>query len=274
MQVFKGIFKLGFLPQWRKALALLLIVTLACTLAWPRRAEAASLAQIIEILEKIFTQYKKFIGPYMEKILDFQQHFNDLYAMVLYPKAVIKATIEFVKAMRDYYTKLIVGIYQGVKINSATLPGTIKLEGLIHSGYSGNFQDLEDAYKAVFGDLPTEEEASPEMRNMIDATTAASLSSLKTVALITTGGDEVQGTSEVLESAASQENFAPGGAPYLKASALVVSIKSQILMQKLIATQLRQEAGKLALRNGIRKRNVARAAQMFTTIDGMLKTVN
>src|SRR5437867_3056089 len=85
------------------------------------------------------------------------------------------------------------GIFKGVKINSATLPGTIKLEGLIHSGYSGNFQDLEDAYKAVFGDLPTEEEASPELRNMIDATTAASLSSLKTVALITTGGDEIQG---------------------------------------------------------------------------------
>jgi hypothetical protein len=274
VQVFKRVFKRASSPQWRKALALLLIVTLACSLAWPRRTEAASLAQIVETLEKIFTQYREFIGPYMEKILEFQQQFNDLYAVVLYPQAIMKATIAFVKTIRDYYTKLIIGIYQGIKVKSATLPETAKLEDLILTGYSGSFQGLEQAYKAVFGDTPTEQEASPEMRNMIDATTAASLSSLKTVALIITGGDQIQGISEVLESSAGQEKFAPGGAPYLKASALVVSIKSQILMQKLIAAQLRQEAGKLALRNGIRKRNVARAAQMFTTIDGMLKTVN
>jgi hypothetical protein len=55
---------------------------------------------------------------------------------------------------------------------------------------------------------------------------------------------------------------APGSAPYLTTSSAVANIKSQAVMQKMLAAMMRQEAGRVAHDNALRKRRSALSAQL------------
>ena len=77
------------------------------------------------------------------------------------------------------------------------------------------------------------------------------------------------GVADQLENAASQA--APGSAPFLTATAVTASIRSQALTQKMLAAELRQEAAHLAHVNALRKQGATFASQVSTSIQNTLQ---
>ena len=65
--------------------------------------------------------------------------------------------------------------------------------------------------------------------------------------------------------------MAPGSAPFLTASAAAASIKSQAIMQKMLAAAMRQEAARIAHDNALRKRSSVLAVQMHTDMINILR---
>jgi hypothetical protein len=66
-------------------------------------------------------------------------------------------------------------------------------------------------------------------------------------------------------------NMAPGSAPYLAGAGMIASVKSQAMMQRMIAAAIRQEAARVAHDNTIRKRNATFGAQFRTDVQTMFK---
>jgi hypothetical protein len=75
--------------------------------------------------------------------------------------------------------------------------------------------------------------------------------------------------ADQLESGASQT--APGSAPFLTASAVVASIQSQAVTQKMLAAELRQEGARLAHQSVLRKRSATYTGQVANQIINLLK---
>ena len=82
-------------------------------------------------------------------------------------------------------------------------------------------------------------------------------------------GDLTLQAADNIENAASQA--APGSAPFLTATAVVASIESQALTQKMLAAELRQEAARLAHENALRKRGVTMTGDVNTQILNLLQ---
>ncbi len=62
-----------------------------------------------------------------------------------------------------------------------------------------------------------------------------------------------------------------GGVPFLTATAVVASIESQALTQKMLAAELRQEAARLAHENALRKRGANMTGDVNTQILNLLQ---
>src|SRR6266704_127199 len=72
-------------------------------------------------------------------------------------------------------------------------------------------------------------------------------------------------------TAAEASPAAPGSAPFLTATAVVASIESQALTQKMLAAELRQEAARLAHENALRKRGANMTGDVNTQILNLLQ---
>jgi hypothetical protein len=104
---------------------------------------------------------------------------------------------------------------------------------------------------------------------MTDMDDALALDNLKTLKETDEAGDLTLQVADQLEDASSQA--APGSAPFLTASAVVASIQSQAVTQKMLAAELRQEAARLAHGNALRKHGATSTGQLGSQIINLLK---
>jgi len=95
------------------------------------------------------------------------------------------------------------------------------------------------------------------------------LDNLKTLKETDQAGTLTLQSADQLESGASQA--APGSAPFLTASAVVASIQSQAVTQKMLAAELRQEAARLAHESALHKRSATYTGQVANQIINLLK---
>ncbi len=104
---------------------------------------------------------------------------------------------------------------------------------------------------------------------MIDMDDAVALDNLKTLKASDQAADLTLQAADLLENGASQA--APGSAPFLTASAVVASIESQAVTQKMLAAELRQEAARAAHENALRKRGATSSSQLRGIITNLLQ---
>ena len=95
---------------------------------------------------------------------------------------------------------------------------------------------------------------------MSDFDDALTLDSLKTLKAADSATDLELQAADSIESAAGQA--VPGSTPFLTATAMSSSIRSQALTQKMLAAELRQEAARIAHQNGLRKRGATFTTQL------------
>ncbi len=250
----------------RRIVALVVAGTLVAVLisAPPAQAQASLLAAIQAVLNTI----NGVIQTALNSINSVRTAISNLYQNLTWPVQLINQAKAQVTQMIGQYRNLMRNILN-IDLRSATLANPAALETVIRDHQTTNFGNLVTAYGSTYGAIPTATNASPADRAMIDMDDAVALDNLKTLKASDQAADLTLQAADLLENGASQA--APGSAPFLTASAVVASIESQAVTQKMLAAELRQEAARAAHENALRKRGAVSSSQLRGIITNLLR---
>ena len=192
---------------------------------------------------------------------------NALYQNFVWPVQLINQARAQVTQMITQYRAVMASILN-MKLSSATLPTPQSLETMMRDHRVNNFNSLSQSFGNTYGAIPTSVDASQADRDMSDMDDALTLDSLKTLKASDNATDLELQAANSIENSATQA--APGSAPFMTASAVASSIRSQALTQKMLAAELRQEAAHIAHQNGFRKRGATFTTQFRTLMMNLL----
>ena len=250
----------------RQVLALTLAGILVVALVSPPAAQAQG--SLIGSIQSVLNVINRLIKTAMNSINSVRTAISNFYQQVTWPVALINQAKAMVTQMIGQYRSLMQSIFN-INLNSATLPNPIALENIMRNHQTNDFGGLTSAYGNTYGNLPTVTAASPADRTMMDMDDALAVDNLKTLKASDAADDLTLQVANNIESAAGQA--APGSAPFLTATAVVASIQSQALTQKMLAAELRQEAARLAHENTLRKRGATTTGDVNTQILNLLQ---
>ena len=250
----------------RRVVALVVAGTMAAVLisAPPARAQASLIAAIQAVLNTI----NGVIQTALNSINSVRTAIGNLYQTVTWPVQLINQAKAQVTQMIGQYRNLMRNILN-IDLRSATLPNPAALEKVIRDHQINNFGNVATTYGSTYGAIPTATNASPADRMMADMDDAVALDNLKTLKASDQAADLTLQAADLLENGASQA--APGSAPFLTASAVVATIESQAVTQKMLAAELRQEAAGAAHENALRKRGATSTTQLRGIITNLLQ---
>jgi len=250
----------------RRVVALVVAGTMAAVLisAPPAQAQASLIAAIQAVLNTI----NGVIQTALNSINSVRTAIGNLYQTVTWPVQLINQAKAQVTQMIGQYRNLMRNILN-IDLRSATLPNPAALEKVIRDHQINNFGNVATTYGSTYGAIPTATNASPADRMMADMDDAVALDNLKTLKASDQAADLTLQAADLLENGASQA--APGSAPFLTASAVVATIESQAVTQKMLAAELRQEAAGAAHENALRKRWATSTTQLRGIITNLLQ---
>lgn len=193
---------------------------------------------------------------------------NNLYQTLVWPVQLINQARGQVTQMINQYRALMASILN-INLRSASLPTPQSLETVMRDHQVNNFSSLTQSFGNTYGAIPTSVDASQADRDMSDMDDALTLDGLKTLKASDNATDLELQAANAIENSASQA--APGSTPFMTASAVASSIRSQALTQKMLAAELRQEAAHIAHQNGFRKRGATFTTQFRSLMMNLLQ---
>jgi len=250
----------------RKVVALTLVGTVAATLIAPPPVMAQG--SLTGAIQAVLNVINGAIQTALNLVNAVRAAVRSLYQSVIWPIDLINRARAQVTEMIGAYRGLMKNIFE-TDVGGATLSATGQLEAVMRNKQTSDFNALTTSYRNAFGSIPAETAASPEDRVMTDMDDALAMDSLKTLK----GSDGAVvltlNAADQLEDVASEA--APGSAPFLTAVAVVANIRSQALTQRMLAAELRQEAGRVAHENAERKRLATNTNRLGDQILKLLK---
>lgn len=250
----------------QRVLALTLTGLLVVTLVGPPPAQAQG--SVLLAIQSVMKVINGVINTALKAINSIRTAINKFYQEVVWPVAQINQARALATQMIGQYRGLMQSIYT-LNLKSATLPNPIGLENVMRNHQTNDFASLTTSFGNTYGSVPTMTAASAADRTMMDMDDALAIDNLKTLKMSDAAGDLTLQAANGIETAASQA--APGSAPFLTATAVVASVQSQALTQKMLAAELRQEAARLAHENSLRKRGSTMTGDVNTQILNLLK---
>jgi hypothetical protein len=251
----------------RKLVAVTVTAVMVTTLVGapqPAQAQAGILSGIQAILNVI----NRIIQTALRSINTVRTALNNHEQGVIWPQQLINQAKAQVMQMIGQYRSLMTKIFH-VNLKSATLPARQAFEAVIRDHQVNNFSSLTTTFGNTYGLIPVRTAANATDRAMSDMDDALALDNLKMLKAGDQATDIELQSADSIENAASQA--APGSAPFLTATAIVSSIHSQALTQKMLAAELRQEAARLAHRNMLRKENATNTTELRGVLVNLLQ---
>jgi hypothetical protein len=248
----------------RQVVAITLAGILVVMLAAPPPAEAQTLWGAINSVLNVINGA---IQTALDQINSVRIAISNFYQQVTWPVALINQAKALVSQMIGQYRGVMQNIFN-INLKSATLASPTALENVMRNHQTNDFATLTTSFSSTYGSVPAAATASPADRAMMDMNDALALDNLKLLKQTDAAGDLTLQAANEIENGASQA--APGSAPFLTAIAVVASIESQALIQKMLAAELRQEAARLAHENALRKRGATLTGDVNTQILNLL----
>jgi hypothetical protein len=233
------------------------------TAAMPSRAQSG----IFSVFQEIFGTIQNDMGSALGEINTMTHEMQQLYQQTLWPLALLNQARGFVSNSITSYRGYMTQIFS-LKSSSATLASPQQLETILHSRQSAQIPALQASYLTNYGAVPQENVASPQDRVMMDIDDALGQENLKTTLIADQGQDAILATANQMENQVALAT--PGSTPFLTAQAQVANLRCQAFMQKMLAAELRQEAGRIAHDNVLVKRRTAAAGAIDNLITGTL----
>src|SRR5262249_37253358 len=255
----------------RRVVAISLVGCLAVMMVAPPPAQGQFCLPCV--IQAVLDTINKIIGNWLSLINGVLSSIRNFYQQVVWPINLINQAKAQITAMIAQFRGLLQSIFS-INPRTATLPNPVALENLIRNRQTSDLGSVAQTYVNTYRPVPQAGRMAPQDRDMTDMDDAMAQDNLKTLKMADQAQDLMLEAADQIETLAGDPNInrmAPGSAPFLTASATVANIKSQAVMQKMLAAALRQEAARVAHDNALRKRKSALAVQLQTDMINILK---
>ncbi len=246
------------------------VLALAGALVMPRPAKSQILDPCCAILEAglatISSTLTSVVGGGLNSILSIDQTIQNFEQTVVWPERLIAQAQALVGTIQGLYSQIQNIIRTPVR--SATLPSTEQLESNLLSANANAVGSTGASYQAVYGPVPDETSAPPNVRNMIDMSDAVAQDAMKRAIQIDNLANlELQAASQINQSI---ETAAPGSAPIIEAQADAWLVRANAYTQAALADLMRVRAADLANAGADLKLGATNAAGLKQKIQQML----
>ena len=254
--------KPGAHARWKRRLLIGVLLIETC-FALPKLADG----QFLSVIDSIFSSIQSDIGGSLSAINQVAQQMQKLYQTTVAPLAAINQARGFAANSITSFRGQMNQIFN-TSFTSAVTPGPQQFESILHSRLSAQIPALQASFTTNYGAIPQVNAASPQDRVMMDVDDALGQENLKTTLIADQGDDAILQTAELMENQVAVST--PGSNPFLTAQAQVANLRCQAFMQKMLAAELRQEAGRIAHDNVLVKRRTAATGGINSLITGAL----
>ena len=273
--LFTNVLAFFLVTRVRRVVAVTLVGAVALTMvAPPLRAQLgipavmAAATAVVNLINNMIGGLLNAVRGTIGSINVVLTQFDNLWEQVVYPLQLINQARALVGLMIAQYRGLLTSLLQ-VNVSSAQLPNPVALEMIIRDRNTADFPQLTNAFGQTYRAIPQPTDAHPMERDLADIDDAMALANLKTLKASDAMVDQMMAAANVIED--EGVNMAPGSAPYLAGAGMIASVKSQAMMQRMVAAAIRQEASRVAHDNTVRKRNAMFGAQFRTDVQTMFK---
>jgi len=273
--LFTNLLAFFLVTRVRRVVALTLVGAVALTMVAPPAKAQLGIGPVIAAAGAVVTLINNTIGGLLNAVRStigsingVLTQFDRLWEQVVYPLQLINQARALVNSMIAQYRGLLTALLR-VNVSSAQLANPIALEAITRDRNPGNFAQLTNAFGQTYRAIPQATDAHPMERDLVDIDDAMALANLKTLKASDAMVDQMMTAANVIED--EGVNMAPGSAPYLAGAGMIASVKSQAMMQRMVAAAIRQEAARVAHDNTVRKRNAMFGAQFRTDVQTMFK---
>ena len=254
--------KPGAHARWKRRLLIGVLLIETC-FALPKLADG----QFLSVIDSIFSSIQSDIGGSLSAINQVAQQMQKLYQTTVAPLAAINQARGFAANSITSFRGQMNQIFN-TSFTSAVTPGPQQFESILHSRLSAQIPALQASFTTNYGAIPRVNAASPQDRVMMDVDDALGQENLKTTLIADQGGDAILETANQMENQVAGST--PGSNPFLTAQAHVANLRCQAFMQKMLAAELRQEAGRIAHDNVLVTRRTAATGGISSLITGAL----
>ena len=207
------------------------------------------------------------MGSALSEINQMTHQLQQLYQQTLWPLALLNQARGFVSNSITSYRSYMTQVFS-LKSSSATLASPQQLEAILHSRQAAQIPALQTSFLTNYGAVAPVNTASPQDRVMMDIDDALGQETLKTTLISDQGQDVILATANQMENQAAVST--PGSTPLITAQAQVANLRCQAFTQKMLAAELRQEAGRIAHDNVLTKRKASAAGAINNLVTGTL----
>jgi len=259
----------------RHVVAVTLVGAVALTIVAPPAKAQLGIPAIIAAAAQVVATITNVIGPLFGSIRGtlgavngVLNQFLNLWQQVVYPPQSINRARSLVISLIAQYRGLLTALMR-VNVSSAQLPNPVSLDSIMRNRGTGDFGQLTIAFGQTYRAIPQPADAHPIERDLADIDDAMALANLKTLKASDAVVDQMMAAANAIED--EGVNMAPGEAPFLAAAGITASVKSQAMMQRMMAAAIRQEAARVAHDNTVRKRNAMFGAQFRNDMQTIFK---
>jgi hypothetical protein len=225
------------------------------------------------VIQAVLDTINSVIGHWLNLIIGVLTNIRNFYQQTVWPINLINQAKAQITAIIAQFRGLMQSIFS-INPHTATLPNPVALENIIRDRQTGDLSSVGQLYVNTFRPVPQAGLIAPQDRDMTDMDDAMAQDNLKTLKMSDQAQDLMLQAADQIENLAGDpdiNDMAPGSAPFLTASAVVASVKSEAIMQKMLAAAMRQEATRIAHDNALRKRRSALAAQLQNDMTNILQ---
>jgi hypothetical protein len=247
---------------WKKRLSVALLAV-GMGFAAPTKAHG----QFLSVFDSIFSSIQSDMGTSLKEINQISQQVQKLYQTIMWPLAAINQARGFVSNSISSYRSSMSQIFN-TPFTSAVSPGPQQFESILHSRLTSQIPALQTSFSTNYGSIPQSNTASPQDRIMMDMDDALGQQNLKTTLIADQGSDAILLAANQMENQVAVST--PGSNPYLTAQAQIANLRCQAYMQRMLAAELRQEAGRVAHDNVLAKRRSTATGSINSLVTGAL----
>jgi hypothetical protein len=223
--------------------------------------------QFLGVFNAIFGLIQNDIGVPLSSINQIAGEMRSLYQKTVAPLAAINQARGFVASSINNYRAQMNQVFY-TPFTSAVTSGPRQFENILHSRLSGEIPALQASFTSNYGAVPVVNAASPQDRVMMDVDDALGEENLKTTVIADQGADTILHTADQMENQVALST--PGSNPFLTAQAQIANLRCQAYLQKMLAAELRQEAGRIAHDNVLTKRRATATGGINSLVTGAL----
>lgn len=255
----------------RRTIAILVIGCIAVLGVSPPPAQAQFCLPCV--IQTVLTTINQTLGSWLSSINGVFSNIRNLYEQTIWSVNAINQAKAQIQSIVSQFRAVMRSIMT-INPHTATLPNPVALENIIRDRVTGDLNSVPQVYVNAFRPVPQVGTMAPQDRDMTDMDDALAQDNLMMLKIADQAQDLELQAADQIENLAGNSSInvsAPGSASLITAAAVSAEIKSQAIMQKMMAAMLRQEAGRVAHDNALRKRTATFAGQLQSNLTNVLQ---